>query len=159
MARTAARAAQTAADAAAAAAGAGRVDLYRDTATYRHTRASTIFRNIILSRPPARGRGLELVIASSSRTWTAPFYCGTTDDWIDLTLLTSSQVTARVSGAAASIQNTIPLKSISFGEDDTDAFGHGIVYVGRISDNRMGIAFSQNRGVEERFRMTVREIP
>ena len=121
MARTATRAAQTAADAAAAA-GAGRVDLYRDTATYRHTRASTIFRNIILSRPPARGRGLELVIASSSRTWTAPFYCGTTDDWIDLTLLTSSQVTARVSGAAASIQNTIPLKSISFGEDDTDAF-------------------------------------
>ena len=153
VARNAAAAAQTAA----AAPGAGRVELYKDTADYSHTRASTIFRNIRLSRAPARGRGLELVIASSN--WKTPLYCGTTDDWIDLTALTSNQLNARVSGGAASIQNTIPVKSISFGESDTDDFGHGVIYIGRVSGTRIGVAFAQNRGIDGRFRMTVREIP
>ena len=102
---------------------------------------------------------MELVIASSNRNWTAPFYCGTTDDWIDLGALTSDQLNGRVSGASVGLQNTIPVKSISFGESSSDSFGHGIIYVGRVNSTRMSVAFAQNRGVDERFRMTVREIP
>ena len=136
-----------------------RVELYRDTTTYRHASASTIFRQIALSRAPARGRGLELVITNAGRNLTGPLYVGTTDDWLDLSTLAANQLDGLVSGGAESTQNTIPVKTISFGESTTDGFGHGIVYLGRVSSTRMAIAFAQNRGVGEQFRMVVREIP
>ena len=156
VARNAAAAAQTAAEAAAA--GGGRIELYRDTADYSRTTASTIFRQFDLSRAPARGKGLELVIASSNRNWKAPFYCGTTDDWIDLTALTAAQLNGVIS-AAVPVANTIPVKSIALDESSSNSFGHGIVYVGRVNDTRMGVGIAQRRGIGERFRMTVREIP
>ena len=142
-----------------AAAGAGRVELYKDTATYRRTSASTTFRQFDLSRAPARGKGLELVIASSNRSWTAPFYCGTTDDWLDLGALSATQLNNVISAGTVPVSNTIPIKSIALDESNTNAFGHGIVYVGRVSDTRIGVALAARRGVGERFKMTVREIP
>ena len=84
---------------------------------------------------------------------------GSADDWLDLSELTTNQLGGSVSGAALEVANTISVKSVSFGENSTDAFGHGIIYVGRINDARIGVAFSQTRGVSETFRMTVREIP
>ena len=158
-ARTAARAAEAAAAAAAAAAGAGRVDLHKDTATYRRTSASTVFRQFDLSRAPARGRGLELVIASTNRRWTAPFYCGTTDDWLDTGALSATQLNGVISAGIVPVANTILLKSTALDESNSNSFGHGIVYVGRVNDTRIGVAFAQRRGIGERLRMTVREIP
>ena len=158
MARTAARAAQTAADAAAAA-GAGRVDLYKDTADYSRTTASTVFRQFDLSRAPARGKGLELVIANVGRTIKTPLYVGTTDDFLDLTVLTTAQLNGVISAGTVPVAHTIPVKSIALDESNSNSFGHGIVYVGRVNDTRMGVGIAQRRGVGERFRMTVREIP
>ena len=139
--------------------GGARVELYRDTATYRRTSASPTFRQFDLSRAPARGKGLELVIASTNRNWMAPFYCGTTDDWLDMGALSPTQLNNVISAGTVPVSNTILLKSVAFNESNSNAFGHGIVYVGRVHDSRIGVAFSARRGVGERFRMTVREIP
>ena len=154
-ARAAARVAQTAADAAAAAAG-GRIELYSDTEDYRRTSSSTIFRQFDLARAPARGKGLELVIAN--RNWRAPFYVGTTDDWLDMTL-SAQQLNGVISSGTVPVSNTIPIKSIAFDESNTNSFGHGIIYIGRVNDTRMGVAFAARRGMGSAMRMTVREIP
>ena len=137
----------------------GRVTLYRDSSDYSRTTRSTVFRQIPLDRAPARGRGLELVIANTTRRWKSSLAVGSADDWLDLNVLTANQLGGSVSGAALEVANVISVKSISFGENSTDSFGHGIIYVGRINDARIGVGFSQTRGVGETFRMTVREIP
>ena len=149
VARTAAAAAQATADAAAAPS--ARVELYRDTSDYRRTSSSTIFRQFDLSRAPVRGRGLELVIGRS------PFYFGT-DDWLDMTL-TATQLNGVISAGVVPVANTIPIKSVAFDESNTNSFGHGIIYIGRVNDTRMAVAFAARRGVGQRLRMTVREIP
>ena len=133
VARDSAAAAQATADAAVAPA--ARVELYRDTEDYRRTSSSTIFRQFALSRAPVRGRGLELVIAT--RNWRAPFYFGT-DDWLDMTL-TAQQLNGVISAGTVPVSATIPIKSIAFDESNSNSFGHGIVYVGRVSDVRMAI--------------------
>ena len=137
----------------------GRVTLYSDSSDYSRSTRSTVFRQIPLDRAPARGRGLELVIANTSRRWKSSLAVGSADDWLDLSVLTTDQLGGTVSGAALEVSNTISVKSVSFGENSTDSFGHGIIYVGRINDARIGVGFSQTRGVGETFRMTVREIP
>ena len=157
VARNAAAAAQTAAESAAA--GGGRAELYKDTADYSRTTASTVFRQFDLSRAPARGKGLELVIANVARTIKTPLYVGTTDDFLDLTVLTTTQLNGVISTGTVPVANTIPVKSIALDESNSNSFGHGIVYVGRVNDTRMGVGLAQRRGVGERFRMTVREIP
>ena len=153
VARTAARAAQATADTAAAPA--ARVELYRDTSDYRRTSSSTIFRQFDLSRAPARGRGLELVIAN--RNWRAPFYCGT-DDWLDMTL-SEQQKNGVISAGTVPVSNTIPIKSTALDESNSNSFGHGIVYIGRVSDTRMAVAFAARRGMGSPMRFSVREIP
>ena len=137
----------------------GRPTLFADMTDYTRSNSSTVYRQMTLSRAPARGRGLELVITNASRSLTAPLYIGTTDDWLALGTLAATQLDGLVSGGTESIEHTIPVKTVSFGESNTDSFGHGIVYVGRVNDTRIGIAFAQNRGIGDRFRMTVREIP
>ena len=139
--------------------GGGRVELFKDTSDYTRSNSTTIYRQVGLSRAPAPGRGLELVIANVGKLLTVPLYCGSTDDWLGLTPLTASQLDGVLIGGAVGVENTIPVKSVSLGEINSDAFGHGIVYVGRVSDTGIGVAIAQNRGLNERFRMTVREIP
>ena len=139
--------------------GGGRVELFKDSSDYTRSNSTTIYRQIGLSRAPAPGRGLEVVIFNASKLLTVPFYCGSSDDWLGLTPLTAPQLAGVLSGGAVGVENTIPVKSVSLGEINSDAFGHGIVYVGRVSDTGIGVAIAQNRGLNERFRMTVREIP
>ena len=156
-ARTEARAAQATADAVAVAvaAGAGRVELFRDASDYRRTSASTVFRQFDLSRAPVRGRGLELVIAN--RNWRAPFYFGT-DDWLDMTL-SATQLNGVISAGTVPVSATIPIKSIAFDESNSNSFGHGIIYIGRVNDTRMAVAFAARRGMGSPMRFTLREVP
>ena len=153
VARDSAAAAQATADAAVAPA--ARVELYKDTSDYRRTSSSTVFRQFDLSRAPARGRGLELVIAN--RNWRAPFYLGT-DDWLDMTL-SATQLNGVISAGTVPVSNTIPIKSIALDESNSNSFGHGIIYIGRVNDTRMGVAFAARRGMGSPMRFTVREIP
>ena len=157
-ARDAAAAAQAVADAAAAAIP-RRTTLYADSADYTRLNASPIFRQLTLMRAPARGRGLELLIHNVGTDVRAPLDCGTTDDWLDAPALSSTQLGGLVTGNAVTVSGCIEIKSVSFNEDDSDDFGHGIMYVGRVTDTLMAVAFSQNRGLNQRFRMTAREVP
>ena len=99
------------------------------------------------------------MIANVGRTIKTPLYVGTTDDFLDLTVLTTAQLNGVISAGTVPVAHTIPVKSIALDESNSNSFGHGIVYVGRVNDTRMGVGIAQRRGVGERFRMTVREIP
>ena len=76
------------------------------------------------------------MIANVGRTIKTPLYVGTTDDFLDLTVLTTAQLNGVISAGTVPVAHTIPVKSIALDESNSNSFGHGIVYVGRVNDRR-----------------------
>ena len=56
---------------------------------------------------------MELVIANVGRTIKTPLYVGTTDDFLDLTVLTTAQLNGVISADTVPVAHTIPVKSIA----------------------------------------------
>ena len=138
----------------------GRDVLYQDTSNYRRSNTSAIFRLMRLTRDPVRGRGLLIVlrelVSGDSRVY--PLDCGMTDDWLDLPSMTLAQQRFTINGATVEIDRFIVVKTPQFGEAHSDAFGHGTVYVGRVTDSWLGFAFAQTRGLST-WRFTILEVP
>ena len=137
----------------------GRTVLFRDTGDYSRTDAQRIFRRLSLNRAPLPEHGLEITIVWTTRAVSYPISLGTAGDWLNLQPLDAAQLAGTLGGAEVPATNCLAFKTSAFSENTTDDFGHGSLYVGRISDTSMGVAIGQNRGRNLNFRMTVREVP
>ena len=138
----------------------GRSVLFTDSVNYSRSNGSSVFRFVTLARAPMRGRGLLITLVRQGATRVVyPLNVGAADDWLDLPALTNVQTTRLISQNSVSAANCIAVKTPHFAEDDTDDFGHGTVFVGRVNDTRLGFAFAENRGVGASWRMTIREVP
>lgn len=138
----------------------GRSVLFADRVNYSRSNGSSVFRFVTLARAPMRGRGLLITLIRQGATRVVyPLNVGAADDWLDLPALTNVQTTRLISQNSVTAANCIAVKTPHFAEDDTDDFGHGTVFVGRVNDTRLGFAFAENRGVGASWRMTIREVP